>query len=212
MPKIVDQEQRRAELAAAVFRVVERAGVEGASVRVVAAEAGWSMGALRYYFSTQEGLLRFAVEAMAQRVSDRVTGHYLPGSTTPPGIERAAALLLGMLPVDEERRAEVLVWLAFMTRARIDPTLDDVRREGWTGEAVICRLAVAEATGTPLPNGDPLDFRLPTEALEAEARRVQVVVDGLSLQGSTHPEYVTPDDVRAAVRELLLEVRARHAR
>ena len=61
MPKLVDHDQRRREIAAALTRLIVRVGVEGASVRAVAAEAGWSMGAVRYYFGTQEELLRFAV-------------------------------------------------------------------------------------------------------------------------------------------------------
>ena len=39
MPKKVDHEQRRRELAAALRRVVSRGGVESASIRAVAAEA-----------------------------------------------------------------------------------------------------------------------------------------------------------------------------
>jgi AcrR family transcriptional regulator len=57
MPKLVDHEQRRRELGEAVWRVIRRDGVEAASVRKVAQEAGWSAGALRHYFSTQSELL-----------------------------------------------------------------------------------------------------------------------------------------------------------
>lgn len=53
MPKVVDHERRREDLARAVWAVVARAGVDGATVRAVATEAGWSIGALRYYFATQ---------------------------------------------------------------------------------------------------------------------------------------------------------------
>ena len=46
MPKVVDHEERRRELAHAVWRVIRRQGVDRASVRTVALEAGWSPGAL----------------------------------------------------------------------------------------------------------------------------------------------------------------------
>lgn len=72
VPKVVDHDQRREELARAVWAVIARAGVEGATVRAVAAEAGWSMGALRYYFATQDGLLRFALEVMLRRTPERL--------------------------------------------------------------------------------------------------------------------------------------------
>ena len=48
MPKVVDHAARREQLAAALWRVVVRDGVEAASLRRVAAEAGWSVGSLRH--------------------------------------------------------------------------------------------------------------------------------------------------------------------
>ena len=62
MPKVVDHEQRRRELAAAVWRVIGREGVAEVSIRAVAAESGWSTGALRHYFATRAELLAFACE------------------------------------------------------------------------------------------------------------------------------------------------------
>jgi AcrR family transcriptional regulator len=46
MPKVVDHEQRRGELAAAVWSLASREGLEAVTVRRVAEEAGWSTGAL----------------------------------------------------------------------------------------------------------------------------------------------------------------------
>ena len=53
--------------------------------------------------------------------------------------------------IDEDRRVEVLVWLAFMTRARVDTALDEIRAASWLGERYLSRLAVADALGRPLP-------------------------------------------------------------
>ena len=60
MPKIVDHEARRAELAAAVWRLASREGLGAVTMRGVAAEAGWSTGALGHYFADKEELLVFA--------------------------------------------------------------------------------------------------------------------------------------------------------
>lgn len=54
-------------LAEALWRVVRRDGVAAATVRSIAAEAGWSPGALRHYFSTQAELLAFAMEHVIAR-------------------------------------------------------------------------------------------------------------------------------------------------
>ena len=72
MPKIVDHEERRDELAAAVWRLASREGLDALTLRAVAAEAGWSTGALAHYFADKEELLLFAFETVADRVGRRV--------------------------------------------------------------------------------------------------------------------------------------------
>lgn len=61
-----------AELAEAVWRVIRRDGLEHASVRNVAREAGLSMGSLRHYFSTQSELLIFALRLVIERIDRRL--------------------------------------------------------------------------------------------------------------------------------------------
>jgi AcrR family transcriptional regulator len=97
MPKVVDHEQRRRELAQAVWRVIRRHGVERASVRVVAEEAGWSPGALRHYFATQSELLAFAMGLVVERIEGRIAA--LDHASDP----RAAVeqVLHQLLPLDE---------------------------------------------------------------------------------------------------------------
>ena len=60
MPKIVDHEVRRTETAEAFWRVVARQGIEGANIRAVAAEAGWSRGIVEHYFENKEELVLYA--------------------------------------------------------------------------------------------------------------------------------------------------------
>ena len=117
VPKVVDHEQRRAELGAAVRRLVAQSGVEGATVRAVAREAGWSMGALRYYFGTQDELLDFALEASLADIPVRLARVL---GTRQPGLRRAQALVEELLPLDDRRMAEVRVYLAFMARVRTE--------------------------------------------------------------------------------------------
>ena len=50
MPKIVDHERRRAEIVQTTWRVIARRGLDGATLREVAAEAGYANGALKPYF------------------------------------------------------------------------------------------------------------------------------------------------------------------
>ena len=72
MPKVVDHEERRAKLGAAVWRLASREGLEAVTVRRVAEEAGCSTGAVVHYFAGKEDLLLFAFSTVADRVRTRL--------------------------------------------------------------------------------------------------------------------------------------------
>lgn len=72
MPKQIDHEKRRKQIAEATWRVILERGMEGASARNIAKEAGLSLGALRHYFSTQDELLAFAMKLVQEKVTDRI--------------------------------------------------------------------------------------------------------------------------------------------
>ena len=173
MPKQVDHAARREELAAALWRLVMRDGIEAASLRKVAAEAGWSTGSLRHYFTTQSDLLAFAMELVEQRVRERVAA-LEPGDDLRAAAER---VLQEVLPLDDERRAEMQVWLAFTMRAVVDPDLRDLRNRAHAELRGLCR-QVAAALGA----ADP----------EREGERLHAFVDGLALHAVLDPATTTP--------------------
>jgi AcrR family transcriptional regulator len=200
MPKVVDHEERRAEIVRALWRVIARSGMDAASVRTVAAEAGWSLGAIRYYFTTQDELIRFAAEAMLTTAEQRVLRIL---DAREPGPARCRELVEQLLPMDPERTAEVRVWLAMVVRASVDPVLDDLRLLAWQSERELCRLVVREIRGLPpRPRGSRLSSH--EERLAAE---LQTVVDGLSLQAATVPEQLPASRARTALRRHLDRLR-----
>lgn len=186
MPKVVDHEQRRRELAHAVWRVIRRDGVERASVRTVAVEAGWSPGALRHYFATQSELLAFAMRLVVERVEERVAALDHAGDTR----EAVERVLRELLPLDDERRAENEVWLAFTARALIDPRLraqhDEVHGElRQVCATLLERLAAAGLAG-------------PATAPQAE--RLHALTDGLALHTALRPDLMDPERILAIMR------------
>ncbi|MEU7146885.1 TetR/AcrR family transcriptional regulator [Streptomyces sp. NPDC045470] len=130
MPKKVDHEARRREISQALWRIASTRGLEGASLRDVAAEAGISLGRLQHYFRTKDELLVFAlrhIETLAQqRIRARIEA--LDGEPTPRDILRAC--LTGMLPLDEQSRIGFLVGVAHFHRAVHDPALRTDVRDG----------------------------------------------------------------------------------
>lgn len=190
MPKTVDHETRRAELAAAVWRVIKRSGIVSATVRAVATEAGVSPGALRHYFSDQTGLVQFAAELMTERVVERLLQHLERGESGP---EAGVRILEELLPFDDERQIEVAVWLEVLTRARFDPQMAKLTTVGWFGERHVCRIAWAVARGVTVP--DSPDERFSDAVDESTVDLLHTFVDGLTLQAATSPAQLPAEVV-----------------
>jgi AcrR family transcriptional regulator len=187
MPKLVDHELRRRELGQAVWRVIQRDGVEAASVRKVAQEAGWSAGSLRHYFSTQSELLTFAMQMVVERVEARVD------ALEPPADPREAveSRLRELLPLDKERRVENEVWLAFAGRALVDPQLRARHEEVDQELRTACLRALQElgSAGRLRPGLD----------LELEAERLHGLLDGLALHTAMRPDRMPPQLIRSVL-------------
>ncbi|MBB2481975.1 TetR/AcrR family transcriptional regulator [Bacillus sp. APMAM] len=111
MPKIVDHDLRKKQIAEASWRVILKQGMEGATVRNIANEAGLSLGALRHYFSTQDELLEFAMNLVIERVTERIKKIAL--KELPPK-EKILQILLEFVPTDSEKMAEMEVWFTFV--------------------------------------------------------------------------------------------------
>jgi AcrR family transcriptional regulator len=180
VPKIVDHDARRAELAVAVWAVVRRDGIEHASVRAVAAEAGCSPGSLRHYFPTQSELLAAALQVVVERIEAR-----LAALGRDPDPRRAARQVLHeLLPLDAERRAENEVWLAFTARALVDPPLRRMHAE-MDGALRSACTGIAEA----LAVADP----------DLEGERLHALVDGLCVHAALAGDRLPADRIRAVL-------------
>jgi AcrR family transcriptional regulator len=188
MPKVVDHDVRRHELVEAAWRVVRRGGVERATVREVAAEAGCSPGSLRHYFPTQAELLGAAMQAVAERVRSRIAA-LSTGSDPSAAVLR---LLEQVLPLDDERRTEMEVWLAFSARAQVDPVLREQRDATYEDLRAFVRQCVDGLAEGGLVR--------PELSRERETTRLHALVDGLALHGITAPDTITPRRTREVLR------------
>jgi AcrR family transcriptional regulator len=116
MPRLADHGQRRRQIAEAVWRIASTRGLEDVSLRKVAAGAGVSLRLVQYYFGTRDDLLLGALEILN---ADTRAGTGPAADAGPREVLRA--LLVGMLPVDEDRRTRYLVHLAYFVRSLTDP-------------------------------------------------------------------------------------------
>ena len=107
------------EFADATLRVVVRDGLAGVSYRTVAAESGWSLGAVQKAFPTKRELLGAALRRTRALVPDQIGS--APGRPTLRSW--LVELVLATLPLDEQRRRVVLVGMAFADRAPYDASI-----------------------------------------------------------------------------------------
>jgi AcrR family transcriptional regulator len=187
MPKIVDHDARREEIARALWRVVRRDGIRAASVRTVAAEAGWSAGAVRYYFPDQDGLVNFAMDLVSRRVEERIGAIEPKGTAT----ETALRYLEEVIPLDTERQAEFDVWLSFTAQAQAESGEGGLREylgPVHDGLRTLCAGLVESLAKTGALRND-LD-------LDLEVERLHALVDGLSLHAAIQPSRTSPARVR----------------
>ena len=181
MPRLIDTEKRREEIAEATWRLIRGGGLGAVSVRSVAREAGLSAGAVRHVFPTQAELVAFGMTALAERVGRRLAA--LAPDATP--LEAAAAVLGQLLPLDPERHAEAEVWFAYVSRARVDPALLPLAEQAGEG----LRGVVREALGL-----------LGREATEAVVEEVYAVLDGLTVHAVLSPGRPAPDLMEQVLR------------
>ncbi|MEV6604845.1 TetR/AcrR family transcriptional regulator [Kutzneria sp. NPDC051319] len=186
MPKAVDHEARRRELAEAVWRVISTDGVHRASVRAVAAESGWSTGSLRHYFPTQDSLLAFAMELLADKARARLQA--IDDQDNRTVLRRIAQALL---PLTTEHRIEVEVWLALLARAQVDPGLQRAERDN--REALLSVLSGVLWRATA--HGELSESRNP----DLEAVRYLAVIDGMTLACVFYAERISPEVALAAI-------------
>ncbi|MEU5877088.1 TetR family transcriptional regulator C-terminal domain-containing protein [Spirillospora sp. NPDC047279] len=184
MPKVVDPAERRRELAEAVWRVIRRDGLEHASVRNVAREAGLSMGSLRHYFESQGELLAFALRMVIERIERRIAAL----EPQPDPRRRAELVLAELLPMDAERQAENEVWLAFTARAQVDPALRPLRDQGHDVLRAGCRRIVHDLAGD-----------VPEAEIEVQADRLHALLDGLAVHAAVRPDLNTPERMAAVI-------------
>ncbi len=183
MPKIIDHEKRKIHIAEATWKVISEEGIEHVTVRKTADTAGLSVGALRHYFSTQSELLAFSMELVSNRVKDRAEAKYYEGSP----VDIMKEVLGELIPLDNEKRLEMEVWLAFSAKMLVDENLKSL------GEGVYEEMR--EGMMNVLQSMDSLGVLEEDVDLEIEAYRLHSLVDGIAMQHLMHPDKFPAEKV-----------------
>ena len=141
VPKIVDHDQRRIELVDATWRIIARLGIESATMREIALEAGFANGALKPYFPTKDDLLAFAFGHVFSRTNERIAGV----TAGQEGLTALRAFCIEVLPLDEERINEARIVIPFWQKAINDPGKARIHRDSMQQWLAAIRQHLAEA-------------------------------------------------------------------
>ena len=175
MPKIVDHDAQRATFANAAMRLIVREGLEGVTMRAVAAEAGLSYGSLFHYFESKDELLMHVVRQSMNSQTQRVNDYANQFS----GLQALERLLCDDTIINESSRDSWLVWLTFLYKAALQESYADMHADlisGWL-ERIQGLLLQAQESGEIR---DDID-------LEFEAKAVWAFSAGVGQMGLLDP-------------------------
>ncbi|HZE39395.1 MAG TPA: TetR family transcriptional regulator C-terminal domain-containing protein [Stackebrandtia sp.] len=195
MPKIVDPTVRRTEVIEAVFRIAERDGLEHASLRNIAAEAGLAVGSVRHYFADHAEVMTFAMRELVERMSQRILRHADTIGDRDAAADRFEAtldLLAEFLPLDDARRTEEAAWLSFVNAARTDARLRPYAKRMHEGFRMVTTRVIA--------GGQETGRIAATVDVDLESERLAAVLDGLTLSAITQPDAWDNATALAVVR------------
>ncbi len=187
MPKRVDHEERRRQIADALLRTAATRGLHATGMREVAAEAGVSLRLVQYYFGTKEELLLAAMQHLAAQFAERALAriNQLKETASPVNPRDViAAILTEALPADDERRTFTILYTAYFALSLTEPALAIaplVRNSSAVIDVVAAQLRAAQAAGGTPAHLDP-DLEA-VSLLALSAGLGQSVVGGQSSPG-----------------------------
>ncbi|OQM45944.1 TetR family transcriptional regulator [Anoxybacillus sp. UARK-01] len=187
MPKIVDHEKQRKMIAEATWRVIMRDGLEKATVRNIAKETRISVGSLRHYFASQSELLAFSMQLVSERVKERMSALPVSG----PPLEAVKRFLCELLPLTDETRKEMEVWLAFTQKALWDKELQPLSKQVYEELRSGIRLLLEALIRLGAVN--------PNVPIEMETERLYALIDGLAMHGIMQPHQLSSQEIEAVI-------------
>ena len=189
MPKQVDHGARRRQLVEASWTVIAREGLEGATLRKVAAAANCTTGRIAHYFSGRDELILSALSAAYAGAGRRMAAIAKTESDPQTRLRR---VVCEALPLDAARLREWKVWIVFWGAAASDEDLaqENARRyKQWQG--LLSKL-VADIAG---PDG-----------VDEHALALVSMVDGLGIRATLVANAENRRLARAAIDRWIVDL------
>jgi AcrR family transcriptional regulator len=169
MPKIINHDQRREEIAGAVLQVVGQHGVNGVSMRAVAKQAGWSTGILHHYFEDKQALLVGGL-----RLAARITGKHIKQAMSGADPKQQLRLVIEAgMPLDQRREVLCRIFFFFWAESVSDSDLSKelAHNYDWWKQQIRSILEIGQKQGWVRPD---ISSKMLAEMLVAMADGVAV--------------------------------------
>lgn len=192
MPAIVDHEERRAALSALAAGIIARDGLDFATVRQIAQEAGYSTKVVSHYFPDKRSLLMATYRYAAEETSA------LAEATQRHGTD-ATQFAVSLLPIGKTMLGNWKVWLAFWSFAISDKDFAVEQRR---------QVRRARARLAELLTRDSHFGHLSAKAQKDAARTVLTRIMGIALQAVFDPQDWPRDRQIDSVKETIASLKA----
>ena len=182
MPIVVDKDERRAQVVAVAFDLVADKGIEALTFREIAAASGCSTSIVSHYFRNKNELLFKVYQVANDLARERLIAAH---EARLPILQCFDAIL----PVDEPARRNWRVWLAFWSRAHLEPAYFEERRRAAEGSLALYRAMLGDSLGRPPESAE----------LEMPARRLIAAIAGIGLEACFAPDDWSVERMRAVL-------------
>lgn len=191
MPKIINHEKKKKQIIQYAFNSIVEKGVKGSTVRQIAKLADMTPGQIRYYFPNHSELLNAVMSTVELKIRGRIEEIFKSKNLNT--IDKAKMSLLTVLPLDQERMADMEVWMAFRNDIHEygQSTLDD-------GLDQLCNRVL-----TLLKNNHLLKDNL---NIHLNSVKLHALIDGLALHKLLNPNGVSNDDIQNIINEEILRL------
>lgn len=186
MPKLIDHKKKKEQIVKHTWQSIVNSGAKGATVRNIAKLADMTPGQIRYYYPTHSALLNAVMEKVNHKVAQRIQEIFRKENLTEK--ERVVQAILAVLPLDDDRYADMEVWMAFQY---------EIHEAGTNSMGDEIRLLIQKSLQY-LSEKKMLQAELP---VELTAMRAHALVDGLALHKLLTPDRIDNEHAIKLIRD-----------
>ena len=182
MPKLVDHDARRMEIAQATWAAVQGVGVERLRLRDIADEVGFTTGVFAHYFRDKDSVLRFAFNLAYEHAYAQILQS---NEAVPSNLDRIRNALVALIPDKKQPESVAFVSMCFGIRNSEDPLLASEYKKKRDEYGRLLKSYVHDA----IDEGEILAGKSPGDVLDL----VLAVLDGVCIAA-----LLSPDDYSKA--------------